>query len=82
MYDFAGLIFAHFVETISGKTRPAYVTFPRVIGLFLQHLGTGYAGEPEDELKCPTLSSRMFSAATQNGDPHLMNRILAWIEHP
>ena len=82
MYDFAGLIFDHFVDTISGKARPSYVTFPRLIGFSLQHLGDGYAGEPEDELNCPTLSSRMFSTAPQDGDPHLTERMLAWINHP
>ena len=82
MYDFAGLIFDHFVETISGKSRPPYVTFPRFIGLFLQHLGEGYVGEPEDELPCPSMSPRMFSSAPQEGDPHLTNSMLNWIAHP
>ena len=69
MFDFAGLIFDHLVDTISGKARPAYVTFPRFIGLFLQHLGDGYAGEPEDEHPCPMMSPRLFSAAPQVSDP-------------
>ena len=79
MYDFAGLIFDHLVETIVGKVRPAYVTFPRFIGLLLQHLGEGYVGEPEHELPCPSLSPRMFSSAPQEGDPHLTNSMMDWV---
>ena len=41
MYDFDGLIFDHFVDTISGRARPSYVTFPRLIGLCLQRLCGG-----------------------------------------
>ena len=82
MYDFAGLIFDHFVDTISGRSRPPYVTFPSFIGLFLQHLGNGYAGDPEDEMSCPSMSSRLFSAAPQEGDPHLTAEMFDWIAHP
>ena len=39
-------------------------------------------GEPEEEIKFATLSSRMISAAPQDDDPHLTNRMLAWIEDP
>ena len=81
MYDFAGLMFDHFVDTISDRARPSYITFPRLIRLCLQHLGDEYAGEPEDEMNCPVLSSRMFSAVPQDGDPHLTPYMLAWIEH-
>ena len=70
------------MDSISGRARPPYVTFPRFLGLFLQHLGDGYAGELEDEMRCPTMSSRLFSAAPQEGDPHLTNQMLDWIAHP
>ena len=82
MYDFAGLIFDHFVDMISGRARPPYVTFPRFIGLCLQHLEDGYAGDSEDEMKCPTMSPRLFNAAPQEGDPPLTAHMMDWIAHP
>ncbi|KAL4572865.1 hypothetical protein LXL04_019653 [Taraxacum kok-saghyz] len=80
--DFAGLIFDHLVETINGKQRPPYVTFPRWIDLCLQHLGIGYVGAPEDEIKFATMSSRLINVAPQDGDPHLTNNMLAWSADP
>ncbi|KAL4579768.1 hypothetical protein LXL04_015933 [Taraxacum kok-saghyz] len=82
MYDFAGLIFDHLVATISGKARPTYVTFPRFIGLFLQHIGDGYAGEPEDERPCSTMSPRLFSTAPQAGDPPPFPHMVDWSANP
>lgn len=82
LFDFAGLIFDHFVETISGRTRPQYVTFPRFIGLILEHLGAGYAGDIGSDMRCPTSSPRLFSAAPQPGDPPVFPHMLNWINHP
>ncbi|KAL4586416.1 hypothetical protein LXL04_011052 [Taraxacum kok-saghyz] len=81
-YDFGGLFFNHFVETISGRARPQYVTFPRFIGLLLEHLGNGYAGEIGDDMRCPTSSPRLFSAAPQPNDPPTFPHMLNWIDHP
>ena len=75
--DFPGLIFDHPVETISGKQRPAYVTFQGWISLCLQHIGTGYTDEPEDELAFATMSSRLINTVPKDGDPHLTRRMLA-----
>ncbi|KAL4590854.1 hypothetical protein LXL04_003798 [Taraxacum kok-saghyz] len=73
IYDFTGLIFDHLVATISGNARPTYVTFPSFIGLFLQHIGDGYAGEPEDERPCSMMSPRLFSTAPQVAEPRPVN---------
>ena len=80
--DFASLMFDHLVETMSGKQHPTHVTFPRCIALFLQHIGTGYVGEPEDAIDFTTISTRLINAAPQDGDPHLTNNMLAWIADP
>ena len=65
-----------------GKQRPACVTFPRWIALCVQHIGTGYVGEPEDALAFATMSSRLINVVPQDGDPHLTNNMLAWITDP
>ena len=80
--DFASHIFDHLVETISGKQRPTYLTFPRWIALCLQHIGTGYVGEPEDAIPFSTMSTRLINAVSQDDDPRLTNNKISWIEHP
>ena len=80
--DFIGLRFYQLVDTISGKQQPAYVPFPRWIALFLRYIGTGYIGDPEDELACAMMSSTLINVVPKNGDHDLIRRMLYWIPRP
>ncbi|CAH1432076.1 unnamed protein product [Lactuca virosa] len=80
--DFAQLFFDHLVECISGNNRPTYLSYPRWIALLFAHAGMGYDINHKASILTPTLSSKIIKVGSTEGDIHLFQRMLLWIEHP
>lgn len=81
MLGFGQLVFDQLVKCITGNKKTTYVPYPRWFALIMDCTGVGYNVNYGVSIPIHGLSSKIINAGSNDGDMHLTQNMVNWVEN-